>query len=255
MDKEYIEDGYIKLSRKIFNSKTFSSLNAIQKLVTIYLILMANHTDNEWWDNHTDKFITIKRGSFITSIQSIKKKIKDKLITTQKIRTCIKILKNMQFLTIKTTSHYTLVTIDKYGFYQNGDSYVNKPFNKALTKRQQSTNKALTTNKNGKNGKNDKKKDTLSSKCDLIINYLNEKTGRNYGLKNKSTINLLRARFNEGRTVKDFVDVIDKKVEDWLTDDKMNTYLRPSTLFNRTKFENYLNEPRKDKFDKYLKKE
>ncbi|MCK4816944.1 conserved phage C-terminal domain-containing protein, partial [bacterium] len=113
--------------------------------------------------------------------------------------------------------------------------------------------------KNVKNVKN--KKDItkvissveLKPNCELIINYLNKKTGRNYDPKNKSNMDLLRARFNEGRTPKDFQDVIDKKVEDWLTDDKMNTYLRPSTLFNRTKFENYLNEPKKDKFDKYLK--
>lgn len=152
--EEFIEDGYIKLSRRIFNSKTFSSLNAIQKLITIYLILMANHKDNQWWDNHEKKFITIKRGSFITSIDNIKKKIKDRLITTQKIRTLLETLKNMRFLTIETTSRYSLVTINKYNLYQNGDSYINKLSNKAVTKQQQSGNKAVTTNKNGKKGKN-----------------------------------------------------------------------------------------------------
>jgi len=65
----------------------------------------------------------------------------------------------------------------------------------------------------------------------------------------------LRARFNEGRTVKDCIDVIDKKVKDWLDDEKMYKFLRPSTLFNPTKFENYLNELEPDKYAKYLKKE
>ena len=154
--QEYIEDGYIKISRRIFYSKTFSHLNAVQKLITIYLILMANYQDNKWWDNHGKKFIDIKRGSFITSVDNIKKKIKDRLVTTQKIRTCVKILKNMQFLTIKTTSHYTLITIEKYNLYQNGDSYINKPTNKALTKHQQSPNKALTTTKKDKKDKKGK---------------------------------------------------------------------------------------------------
>ena len=40
-EQEYIEDGYVKISRRVFNSKTFSSLNAIQKLLTFYLILMV----------------------------------------------------------------------------------------------------------------------------------------------------------------------------------------------------------------------
>ena len=157
-EKEYLEDGYVKISRKVFSSKTFSGLNAIQKLITIYLILMANHQDNKWWDNHEKKFITIKRGSFITSVDSIKKKINDRLITTQKIRTLLETLKNMQFLTNETTSRYTYITIVKYDLYQDGESYINKPNGKAVTKQQQSGNKAVTTNNNGKNVKNGKKK-------------------------------------------------------------------------------------------------
>ena len=158
-EQEYLEDGYVKISRRVFSSKTFSHLNAIQKLITIYLILMANHQDNKWWDNHEKKFITIKRGSFITSIDSIKKKIKDRLVTTQKIRTLLETLRNMQFLTIETTSRYTFITIIKYNLYQDGDSYYNKPNGKAVTKQQQSGNKAVTTNNNVKNVKNDKKKE------------------------------------------------------------------------------------------------
>ena len=174
IQEEYIEDGYVKISRRIFYSKTFSHLNAIQKLITIYLILMANHTDNNWWDNQEKKFIDIKRGSFITSIDSIKKKIKDRLVTTQKIRTCVKILKNMQFLTIKTTSHYTLITIEKYNLYQNGDSYINKPSNKALTKHQQSPNKALTTNNNVKNVKKDKKGKNVIEEKGIFLKTWND---------------------------------------------------------------------------------
>ena len=157
-EQEYLEDGYVKISRKVFSSKTFSGLNAIQKLITIYLILMANHQDNKWWDNHEKKFITIKRGSFITSVDSIKKKINDRLITTQKIRTLLETLKNMQFLTNETTSRYTHITIVKYDLYQDGESYINKPNAKAVTKQQQSGNKAVTTNNNVKNDKNVKKK-------------------------------------------------------------------------------------------------
>ena len=48
-EQEYLEDGYVKISRKIFKSKTFNGLNAIQKYIAIYLILMANWKDNEWW--------------------------------------------------------------------------------------------------------------------------------------------------------------------------------------------------------------
>lgn len=163
--KEYLEDGYIKLSRKIFNSKTFSSLNAIQKLITIYLIMMANYKDVEWWDNYKKEFITIKRGSFVTSVNKIRKSLKSRSVTTMKVRSLLTTLQSMQFLTIKTTSHYTLITIEKYNLYQGGDSYINKPSNKALTKPQQSLNKALTiTNKDNKDKKDKKGKNVIEEK-------------------------------------------------------------------------------------------
>lgn len=52
----------------------------------------------------------------------------------------------------------------------------------------------------------------------------------------------MKARYSEGRTQNDFKTVIDKKVDQWRSDETMAKYLRPETLFNRTKFESYLNE-------------
>lgn len=154
--EEYIEDGYIKLSRRVFNSKTFSTLNAIQKLITIYLILIANHQDNEWWDKYHKKFIIIKRGSFVTSIENIKKLLDDKLITTKKIRTTLKLLKKMDFLAIETASGYSHITILKYNLYQDGESYKGKQKGKPRARVGQAKGKGRATNKNGNNGNNDK---------------------------------------------------------------------------------------------------
>jgi len=159
MAEEFIEDGFVLLSRKIFNSKTFSSLNAIQKLITIYLILMANHKDNEWWDNYHKKFITIKRGSFITSIEGIKKKINDKLVTTKKIRLILSTLRKMDFLAIETASGYTHVTILKYDLYQAIDNYKGKQKGNDRARVGQAQGKGRATNKNDNNDKNDKKKE------------------------------------------------------------------------------------------------
>lgn len=156
MNKEYIEDGYIKLSRRVFNSKTFSSLNAIQKLITIYLILMANHQDNNWWDKYHKQFIVIKRGSFVTSIDSIKKLLDDKLITTKKIRTTLELLKKMQFLAIETASGHSHITILKYNLYQDGESYKGKQKGKARARVGQGKGKGRAINNNGNNVNNDK---------------------------------------------------------------------------------------------------
>ena len=100
-------------------------------------------------------------------------------------------------------------------------------------------------------------KDILSGKPDFAapILYLNEKTKSKFDPKNKSNQDLVRARFNEGRTLDQFKQVIDKKAGEWLTDEKMMKYLRPSTLFSRTNFENYINEAHKPNTTIIFKKE
>src|SRR5699024_10189512 len=74
-----------------------------------------------------------------------------------------------------------------------------------------------------------------------IIDYLNEKTGRNYKHKAKINQRVIKARMNEGYTIEEFKTVIDKKTDEWNNDVKMKEYLRPETLFS-TKFDRYLNE-------------
>lgn len=97
----------------------------------------------------------------------------------------------------------------------------------------------------------DSKKSKTTSKTeyipyDRVIKYLNAKAGTNYRATNKATQRLIKARFNEGMTTKDFKKVIDNKCNDWLKDPKMCGYLRPATLFG-SKFESYLNQKTKPK--------
>lgn len=81
-----------------------------------------------------------------------------------------------------------------------------------------------------------------------IIDYLNQKLDSNYRYSNKKTIELIKARINQGFTENDFYKVIDKKFNEW-NDSEMAIYLRPTTLFG-TKFEDYLNQKEvKKKFD------
>lgn len=97
----------------------------------------------------------------------------------------------------------------------------------------------------------DSKKSKTTSKTenipyDRVIKYLNTKAGTNYRATNKTTQRLIKARFNEGMTTKEFKKVIDNKCDDWLKDPKMCGYLRPATLFG-SKFESYLNQKTKPK--------
>ena len=54
----------------------------------------------------------------------------------------------------------------------------------------------------------------------------------------------MKARVAEGYTVQDFKNVIDLKYQQWFDKPDMRKYLRPETLFNKTKFESYINEVR-----------
>lgn len=74
-----------------------------------------------------------------------------------------------------------------------------------------------------------------------IIGYLNSKTGRNYKYQTKSYQDLIRSLWKKGYRYKDFIQVINNKGFAWQHSD-MWKYMRPSTLFKASKFDEYLNE-------------
>jgi uncharacterized phage protein (TIGR02220 family) len=74
-----------------------------------------------------------------------------------------------------------------------------------------------------------------------IITYLNGQAKTNYKSSSKKTIDLIKARWNEGFILDDFKTVINKKTAEWINNKEMSKYLRPETLFG-TKFESYLNQ-------------
>ena len=88
---------------------------------------------------------------------------------------------------------------------------------------------------------------SVISEAETILNFLSEKTGRVFRSRmpnGKPTGNLefIIARLKDGADVQTCRSLIAKKVRDWKGDPKMQAYLRPETLFNRTKFESYLAE-------------
>lgn len=99
-----------------------------------------------------------------------------------------------------------------------------------------------------KDGVKDKDKDKEKDKeenikyvIENVIEYLNNKTGKNFKSNSKPTIKHINARIAENFTLEQFKKVIDIKVSKWLNNPEMVDYLRPETLFG-TKFESYLNE-------------
>ena len=102
------------------------------------------------------------------------------------------------------------------------------------------------TNTNTKTNK-DKDTNTKSAETDVdslssfLIDYLNEKAGTSYIVQSPE-LNRIRSLLDAGYTVDQMRTVIDKKCAEWLGDEKMRGYLRPSTLFG-DKFGEYLAAP------------
>lgn len=108
---------------------------------------------------------------------------------------------------------------------------------KANAKQMLSKRKAKSSNKD--KIREEKKREDNSVR--ELVDYLNKKANKNYSYKTDNTVKLLNARLVD-YSIEQIKNVIDSKCSDWLDDEKMNRFLRPETLFNKTKFENYINE-------------
>lgn len=157
--------GWISLHRSIMDSETFSRLNAIQQLIAIYIILNANHEDGIWYDRYKGLEVPVKRGQLITSRKKIMNEWfkGDKMVTEQKIRTTLKKLESLSFITCESTNNYTLIEVVNYNVYQDNKSKTNQQDNQGITKEQPRDNQGITTN-NNVNNVNNVNKDTSRSK-------------------------------------------------------------------------------------------
>lgn len=129
------EKGFIKLHRKMLEWSWYSDTNTTR--LFLHCLLKANWKDGEFEGQ------LIPRGSFVTSISNLSKELSSNkhFFTVQQVRTALKHLIATKELTIKTTNKFTIITINNYTYYQEG----NKDTNKQVTNKQQTSNKQVTT--------------------------------------------------------------------------------------------------------------
>ena len=85
---------------------------------------------------------------------------------------------------------------------------------------------------------NQEPKDLVEKK---LLDILNSKSGKKFKPV-ESNLKFLRARLKEGHTEQDIIDVIERKILEWQNDPEMKQYIRPATLFNAEKFNQYIGE-------------
>lgn len=94
-----------------------------------------------------------------------------------------------------------------------------------------------------KRSKSEQLNKEINSKVNNIVSLLNEKLSTSYKPTSKKTGELIRARLRDGFTEDDFRAVIEHKARAWKNTD-LEKYLRPSTLFAVSHFEEYVQEAR-----------
>ena len=91
------------------------------------------------------------------------------------------------------------------------------------------------------------KPQTAIEQAEIVISFLNTKTGRKYPARNPrgnptANAEVVMHRLKEGYSLEDCKSVIAKQCREWLHDEKMSRYLTPETLFRRSNFERYVGE-------------
>ena len=131
-------EGFIFLWRSLLEKPIWFLSTPEQKSVLITLLLMANYKENVWeWKGKTFK---VKKGEFVTSLESIRKSA-GKGISIQNIRASIIRFKKLQFLTEEPTKSGRWIKIMNSDSYQPPKKLPNIEPNKDPTKTQHLMNK------------------------------------------------------------------------------------------------------------------
>jgi hypothetical protein len=100
-------NGHILLHRKFRDWEWYTDINV--KTLFIELLFQANWKDNKW------KGILIKRGSLLTSLNSLSTSTG---LTVKQIRTCLDKLQRTNEVASKSTNRYRIITVLNYDKYQ-----------------------------------------------------------------------------------------------------------------------------------------
>ena len=88
-------------------------------------------------------------------------------------------------------------------------------------------------------GGNGSKKIPIEEAAENLIKYLNDRTGRDFEYTSDVAVRELKGRANDGRTAAEIGAVIAFKCDQWIGTE-WEGFLQPSTLFRKSKFDEYL---------------
>lgn len=176
-----MNNGYIKLHRKIIDNPIFSSEKGLK--IWVWCLMKAGHTERDIYLG--SKKIHLRAGQFVFGRDSASEILR---ISGSTIRNWMEQLKQDSYISIKTTNKYSIITILKWGQYQTNKT--EKDNRKTAEKQQNNTNKNVKNVLNKSNTISVSKTDTagiieifnIFKKINPVINYGN-RTNRKVALE------------------------------------------------------------------------
>ena len=167
-----MNDGWIALHRKIYNSSDFN--NQLEVAVFLYLVAMASHKPVQVV--YRKKKLTLKRGEISIAYRDLAKKFN---LSMQNIKTIIKNLKNSGNINQTLTKNLSIYSIVKYSKYQDLEATPNQKLTNRTTT---NTNILYSINKNDKSLSNmnfKSKKITIPTLQDLKTKIIEKPREKN----------------------------------------------------------------------------
>lgn len=223
-----------------------SNLSAKAKGILLYFL---SRPDN--WQIYTSEVVKHMNDGQKSINSGIQELIANKYVHRIQKRTKAGVFSGYEYHVYEkpTEMPFSANGLSANGFSENG---------KTENRKGQTTNNNSTNNDSTNNNSTNNDGTILSGNPTVpyqqVVDYLNEKTGKQYKHTTKKTQSLIKARTKEGFSLDDFKQVIDNMSSQWMNDSKMNQYLRPETLFG-TKFEGYLNQQQSNAVDEDWKKQ
>jgi hypothetical protein len=139
--------GYVKLWRKSLDSGLLQNADAWQLMT--WCLLKASHKPHRQLVG--TQVVELQVGQLVFGRKAAAKELNT---TERKIRTSLELLKKLDFLTIKATNKYSIITIVNWDTYQSERPTNDQQQGQQATSKRPASDQQTTTNKNEKNYKN-----------------------------------------------------------------------------------------------------
>jgi DnaD/phage-associated family protein len=180
--------GWVSIHRKIMNNPIWQD----SKLLKLWMLclLEASHKDHEQLVGK--QIIKLHPGQFVTGRFSLAKSYNEgvkkvDIVPEITLWRWLKFLETNDFLNIKSTTKYSVVTIKNWNHYQENEQQMN---NKRTTNEQQ-----MNTNNNGNKGNNEKNNNTTTNAEKRIMDFWD---ANGFGFTNINAKNKLLMFLDEG---------------------------------------------------------